>query len=39
VNALKQHKINCVWYPTPGVHEFKVWRHSLYEFAQQLFRT
>ena len=39
VNALKQHKINYVWYPTPGVHEFKVWRHSLYEFAQQVFRT
>jgi enterochelin esterase-like enzyme len=38
-NVLTQHRISHVWYPTPGVHEFRVWRHSLYEFAQRLFRA
>ena len=36
---LKRHKIGYVWYPTPGVHEWKVWRHALNAFAQQLFRS
>jgi enterochelin esterase-like enzyme len=35
---LKQHHIRYVWYPTPGVHEWKVWRHALAEFAQQVFQ-
>lgn len=37
-DTLKQHGIQYVWYPTPGVHEWKVWRHSLAEFAQKVFR-
>ncbi len=35
---LKQHNIRYVWFPTPGVHEWKVWRHALAEFAQKLFQ-
>jgi enterochelin esterase-like enzyme len=35
---LKQHHIRYVWYPTPGVHEWKVWRHALAEFAQKVFQ-
>jgi enterochelin esterase family protein len=35
---LKQHNIRYVWYPTPGVHEWKVWRHALAEFAQKVFQ-
>ncbi len=35
---LKQHNIHYVWYPTPGVHEWKVWRHALAEFAQKVFQ-
>jgi enterochelin esterase family protein len=35
---LKAHGIHYVWYPTPGVHEWKVWRHALAEFAQKVFR-
>jgi enterochelin esterase family protein len=37
-DTLKQHHIRYVWYPTPGVHEWKVWRHGLAEFAQELFQ-
>ncbi len=37
-DTLKQHRIRYVWYPTPGVHEWKVWRHALAEFAQQVFQ-
>jgi len=37
-DKLKQHGIRFVWYPTPGVHEWKVWRHALAEFAQMLFQ-
>jgi enterochelin esterase-like enzyme len=37
-DALKQHNIRYVWYATPGAHEWKVWRHSLYEFAQRAFQ-
>ncbi len=36
--ALKDHKIKHSFSTTPGVHEWKVWRHSLNEFAQLLFR-
>ena len=35
---LKQHNIRYVWYPTPGVHEWKVWRHALAEFSQKVFQ-
>jgi enterochelin esterase-like enzyme len=38
VDTLKQHDIRHVWYPTPGVHEWKVWRHGLAEFAQKVFQ-
>jgi enterochelin esterase-like enzyme len=34
---LKGHNIRYMWYPTPGVHEWKVWRHALAEFAQKVF--
>jgi enterochelin esterase family protein len=37
-DTLKQHNIRYVWYPTPGVHEWKVWRHALAEFAQKVFQ-
>ncbi len=37
-DTLKQHNIHYVWYPTPGVHEWKVWRHALAEFAQKVFQ-
>jgi enterochelin esterase-like enzyme len=37
-DALKGHQIHYVWYPTPGGHEWKVWRHSLAEFLPRLFR-
>ena len=37
-DALKARQIHYVWYPTPGVHEWKVWRHSLAEFLPKLFR-
>ena len=35
---LKEHGIKYTWYPTPGVHEWKVWRHALAEFAQKVFQ-
>jgi len=38
IDDLKAHKINPVWFPTPGAHEWKVWRHSLADFAPRLFR-
>ena len=37
-DTLKQHGIKYVWYPTPGVHEWKVWRHALAEFTQKVFQ-
>ena len=37
-DLLKAHDIRYVWYPTPGVHEWKVWRHALADFAPRLFR-
>ena len=37
-DALKGHGIHYVWYPTPGAHEWKVWRRSLAEFLPKLFR-
>ncbi|SPF56633.1 hypothetical protein SBA4_900003 [Candidatus Sulfopaludibacter sp. SbA4] len=38
MDLLKQHGVRYVWYPTPGVHEWKVWRHALAEFAQRVFQ-
>ena len=38
MDALKAAQIHYVWYPTPGAHEWKVWRHSLAEFLPKLFR-
>jgi enterochelin esterase family protein len=35
---LKEHGIKFVWYPSPGVHEWKVWRHALAEFGQKVFQ-
>ncbi|HLK62610.1 MAG TPA: alpha/beta hydrolase-fold protein [Bryobacteraceae bacterium] len=37
-DQFKQHQIRYVWYPTAGVHEWKVWRKSLAEFAQRVFQ-
>jgi enterochelin esterase-like enzyme len=37
-DTLKGKQIHYVWYPTPGVHEWKVWRHGLAEFLPKLFR-
>ncbi|HMC59354.1 MAG TPA: alpha/beta hydrolase-fold protein, partial [Candidatus Solibacter sp.] len=38
LDVLKQHQIKYVWFPTPGAHEWKVWRHALAEFAQKVFQ-
>jgi enterochelin esterase-like enzyme len=38
MDALKAKQIRYVWYPTPGAHEWKVWRHGLAEFLPKLFR-
>jgi enterochelin esterase-like enzyme len=37
-DLLKAHDIRYVWYPTPGVHEWKVWRHALADLAPRLFQ-
>jgi enterochelin esterase family protein len=37
-DALAKYKIRHEWYSTPGVHEWKVWRHSLHEFLPRLFQ-
>jgi enterochelin esterase family protein len=37
-DLLKSHDIRYVWFPTPGVHEWKVWRHALADFAPRLFQ-
>jgi enterochelin esterase family protein len=38
VDTLKRHEIRCQWFSTPGIHEWKVWRHSLAEFLQKVFQ-
>jgi enterochelin esterase family protein len=38
VDELTVHQIRHVWFPTPGVHEWKVWRHALADFLQKTFR-
>jgi enterochelin esterase family protein len=37
-DVLKVHGIHYVWFPTPGVHEWKVWRHALADFTPRLFK-
>jgi enterochelin esterase-like enzyme len=39
LDALTSHHVHHVWYPTPGVHEFKVWRHALHDFLPRLFQS
>ena len=38
-DALAKYKIRYEWYSTPGVHEWRVWRHSLHEFLPLLFQS
>jgi enterochelin esterase family protein len=38
VDLLKAKGIRNVWYPTPGAHEWRVWRHALAEMLPKLFR-
>jgi enterochelin esterase family protein len=38
VDELKAHQVRLVWFPTPGAHEWKVWRHALADFLQKTFR-
>ncbi|MBS1854487.1 MAG: esterase [Acidobacteria bacterium] len=38
IDTLKAAGIRHVWYPTPGVHEWKVWRHALADFLPRLFQ-
>jgi enterochelin esterase-like enzyme len=38
VDALKAAQIRAVWFPTPGAHEWKVWRHALGDFLPRLFQ-
>jgi enterochelin esterase family protein len=37
MDALKSRGIRYEWYPTPGAHEWKVWRHALADFMPRLF--
>ena len=37
-DKLKAHGIQYAWFPTPGVHEWKVWRHALATMAVRLFK-
>jgi enterochelin esterase-like enzyme len=37
-DLLKKHNIRYHWFSTPGAHEWKVWRHSLAEFAKLAFQ-
>ena len=39
VDSLKRHRIDYIWYSTPGGHEWKVWRHALHDFLPRLFQT
>ena len=38
MDALKARQIRYTWFPTPGAHEWKVWRHALAEMLPKLFR-
>ncbi|MBN2092622.1 esterase, partial [candidate division KSB1 bacterium] len=35
---LRDHDVPHIYYIEPGVHDFKVWKNSLYMFAQLIFR-
>ncbi len=35
---LSEHGINHVWHEMHGSHEWQVWRHHIYEFAQKVFK-
>jgi S-formylglutathione hydrolase FrmB len=35
--SLTARGIQHVWHPTPGIHNFPVWRRNLAEFAPRLF--
>jgi enterochelin esterase family protein len=37
--TLAEHKVEHVWFPGPGSHEWQVWRKHLHDFAPRLFRT
>jgi len=37
VNSLRQHKMNVEFQTFPGIHEWQVWRLSLYDFLPRLF--
>ena len=37
--ALAQNKVEHVWFPGPGSHEWQVWRKHLYDFAPRLFAS
>jgi enterochelin esterase family protein len=37
-DTLKERGIHYTWFPTPGAHEWKVWRHALAELMPKLFR-
>ena len=37
--SLAAHGVNHVWHPTPGIHNFPVWRRDLAEFVPLLFRN
>jgi enterochelin esterase-like enzyme len=36
--ALTGAAIRHEWFPSPGLHDWQVWRVHLYEFAPKLFR-
>jgi len=36
-DTLTQNKIEHVWFPGPGAHEWQVWRKHLHDFAPRLF--
>lgn len=36
--TLTENNINHIWYESDGSHEWQVWRHHIYEFAQCVFR-
>jgi enterochelin esterase-like enzyme len=35
---LKQNNVPHIFYPEPGIHDFKVWKNDLYLFSQLLFK-
>jgi enterochelin esterase-like enzyme len=35
---LKKHNVPHIYYPEPGIHDFKVWKNDLYMFSQLLFK-